>query len=429
MVGGDAPLQAGEPFAVAEHGEVFVRDVRGAALHELGDRGHLIGLGEPQPGGQALLHGRVAAGPAEDELDGRQQPGRVEPGDDLGPVRRPGPAGPRRGRSAAAAARAAPRVTAPPAARRAAAAGRRDLRLGPPVALRHPHQLGVHAGPGRVGEQVIQPAPGHHVLPQRHRPVLVHDDRDAAAQVVQPVAELLGVADRGRQGHHAHRLRQVDDDLFPHRAAGPVGQVVHLVQDHVTEALEGGRSGVEHVPEHLGGHHHDGRLAVDAVIPGEQPDRAAVVTADQVGVLLVGQRLDRGGVEALEPAFQGQMHGELPDHGLAGAGRRGDQDSVAGVQRGARPDLEVVELEAVQRAEAGQLGVGLPVTELRVTLRGGPCVRCGGVIVSPVERRGHGHSVAPASHPPLRRARAGRPLAADTPTDGRTSRPVSSTAR
>ena len=418
VVGGDAPLQAGEPFAVAEHGEVLVRDVRGPPLHELGDRGHLIGLGEPQPGGQALLHGRVAAGPAEDELDSRQQPGPVEPGDDLGPVRRPAPAGARRGRAAAAAARAAPRVTAPAAARRTAAAGRRDLRLGPPIPLRHPHQLGVHAGAGRIGEQVIQPAPGHHVLPQRDRPVLVHDDGDAAAQVVQPVAELLGVADRGRQGHQPHRLRQMDDDLLPHGAAGPVGQVVHLVQDHVTEALEGGRSGVEHVPEHLGGHHHDGRLAVDAVIASEQPDGTAVVAADQVGVLLVGQRLDRGGVEALEPAFQGQVHGELPDHGLARAGRRGDQDPVAGVQRGARPDLEVVEFEAVQRAEAGQLGVGLPVTELRVTFRGSPSVRSGGVVVSPVERRGHIDSVVPGGDPPAPRC-ASRPRGGTSPTHRR----------
>ena len=206
VVGGDAPLQAGEPFAVAEHGEVLVGDVRGPPLHELGDRGDLVGLGEPQPGGQALLHGRVAARPAEDELDGRQQPGRVEPGDDLGPVRRPGPA------------RWPPtRAVRPPAAgpgghpgdragRRAPGGCGRSSRpacCGPPVPLRHPHQLRVDAGARRVGEQVIQPVPGHHVLPQRDRPVLVHDDGDAAAQVVQPVAELLGVADRGRQRHHA----------------------------------------------------------------------------------------------------------------------------------------------------------------------------------------------------------------------------------
>ena len=202
--------------------------------------------------------------------------------------------------------------------------------------------------------------------------MLVHDDGDAAAQVVQPVTEFFGVADRGRQRYQPDRLRQVDDDLFPDGAAGPVGQVVHLVEDHIAEPAEGGGSGVEHVPQHLSGHHHDRRLAVDAVVPGEEADGPAVVAAYQVGVLLVGQRFDGRGVEALEAAFQGQVDGELPDHGLARPGGRGHQDPVPLVQRGAGPDLEVVELKVIQRAEAGELRVGLPTTELRVTLRGGP---------------------------------------------------------
>ena len=227
--------------------------------------------------------------------------------------------------------------------------------------------------------------------------MLVHDHGDAAAQVVQPVAELLSVAHRGRQRHHPYRLGQVDDDLFPDRAAGAVSEVVHLVEDHVAEALEGGRPRVEHVPQHLGGHDHNGRFAVDAVVAGEQADGPAVVPAHQVGVLLVGQRLDRRGVEALEAALQGQVDGELPDHGLAGAGRRGDQHAVALVQRGAGLDLKVVELEVIQRAEAGELRMRLTVTELRVALRGGPCVRFRGAIVSPVERRGHPPSLGVSS--------------------------------
>ncbi len=312
---------------------------------------------------------------------------------------------------------AAAGVTAPPAAARAAASGGLHRRLRPPVPLRDPQQFRVHAGAGRVGEQVVQPVPDHHVLPQRDRPVLIHDDGDAAAQVVQPVTELLGVADRGRQRHQPYRLRQVDDDLFPDRAAGPVGQVVHLVEDHVAEPPESGRPRVEHVPQHLGGHDHDGRFAVDAVVAGEQADGPGVVPAYQVGVLLVGQRLDRRGVEALEAALQGQVDGELADHGLARPGGRGHQDPVALVQRGARLDLEVVELEVVQRAEFGELGGRLPVTELRVPLRGGPCVRFRGAVVSPVERRGHTPSLGVRSGCRGRgRPRATRP--------GRQFRPV-----
>ena len=42
-----------------------------------------------------------------------------------------------------------------------------------------------------------------------------------------------------------------------------------------------------------------GRVAVDGVVAGEQPDPVGAVPGDQVVVLLVGQRLDRRGVEAL----------------------------------------------------------------------------------------------------------------------------------
>ena len=265
------------------------------------------------------------------------------------------------------------------AGRRAPRAGRPGrLARGPVVPPGQPEQFRVHPGPplpvaaARPGlqEQVVEPAADQHVLPQRHRPVLVHDHRGAAAHLGQPVAELLGVADRGGQRDHPDRLRQVDDHFFPDRAAEPVGQVVHLVQDHVAEPGQGGRAAVQHVAQHLGGHHHHRRLAVDAVVPGQQADLARPVAADQVAVLLVGQRLDRRGVEALTPLGQGQVHRELADHRLARPGRRGHQHAVAAVQRLARPALEVVEGEVVQRLEGGELRAILALpAERGVTLR------------------------------------------------------------
>ena len=59
------------------------------------------------------------------------------------------------------------------------------------------------------------------------------------------------------------------------------------------------RAGVEHVAQDLGGHHDDRRLAVDRGVTGEQPDRVGAVPRDQLGVLLVRQRLDRRRVERL----------------------------------------------------------------------------------------------------------------------------------
>ena len=58
--------------------------------------------------------------------------------------------------------------------------------------------------PVRV-EQIEHLRADEHVLLERNRPVLVDDDRDLAPDRLNPVTELLGVADRRRQAHHAHR--------------------------------------------------------------------------------------------------------------------------------------------------------------------------------------------------------------------------------
>ena len=202
---------------------------------------------------------------------------------------------------------------------------------------------------GLVDEQVVQPAAGHHVLPQRHRSVLLDDDGGVAAHGHEPVAELLGVAHCRRQRHQPHRLGEVDDHLLPDRAAEAVGEVVHLVHDDVAEPAQGVRPGVEHVAQHLGRHDDDGRLGVDGVVAGEQTDRRGAVAAHQVGVLLVGQRLDRCRVEALAALGQREVHRELADDRLARAGRRGDQHPVTRLERLARAHLEGVETEGVER--------------------------------------------------------------------------------
>jgi hypothetical protein len=232
--------------------------------------------------------------------------------------------------------------------------------------VRVDHQAARGLVVGLVLEQVHQAAGHHHVLPQRHRAVLVHHDRGVAAHLHQPLAELLGVADRRGQADQPDGLRQVQDDLLPHGAAEPVGQVVDLVHHHVAQTVQGGRARVEHVAQDLGGHHDDGRVAVDRRVAGEQADVGRAVAGGEVGELLVGQRLDRGGVEALAALGQGQVHRELADHGLAGTGRGADEHAVAGFQGLARGPLERVELERDDGAELGQLWMGAAPTGRRV---------------------------------------------------------------
>ena len=143
-------------------------------------------------------------------------------------------------------------------------------------------------GAAVVDEQVEQLASDHHVLPQRHRSVLGHDDGGVAADGPQPGTELLGVGHGRRQRDHLHRLGQVDDDLLPHGAAEPVGEVVDLVHDDDAEVVQRGAPGIQHVAQDLGGHDDHGGLAVDGRVAREQADPVGAVTGDEVVVLLVG---------------------------------------------------------------------------------------------------------------------------------------------
>ncbi len=217
VVGGHTALQALQPFVVAQHREVLVGDVDATRRDEGPDLVALPWAEQAHPGTHALRDCGVAAGPAEDEGDRREQALGVEALDDLHPAGRVDPA------RALTPSAGSPVADPPPA----------HLLAG------QPDQLGVHRLVSVVDEQVVETVSGHHVLPQRHGSVLLDDDDGVAADRHEPVAELLGVADRRRQRDEPHRLVEVDDDLFPDRAAEPVGQVVHLVHHDVAESAQG----------------------------------------------------------------------------------------------------------------------------------------------------------------------------------------------
>ena len=359
VVGGDAASEAVEELGVAEHPEVVLGKVRDPLLDERVDLVALLGGGQSQVRIQALLHRRIAADPAEDEHDRGQQAGPVELLDDLGPRGDPHPA-------AVADVASAAGLVAALRARRASVA---QLPAGEVVA-RHPEQLGVDpfgapVGPfvggvaaAVVGEQVVHPPADDDVLEQRHRPVLLDDGGGVAAHRAEPLAELLGVADRRGERGHRHGLGKVDDHLLPHRATHPVGEVVHLVHDDVAEVDEGPGAGVQHVAQHLGGHHHDRSLAVDRVVAGQQSHVGRAEPGGEVVELLVGQRLDRRRVEALAARGQREVYGELTHDRLAGAGRGRDEHGAPGLELTAGPDLEVVEREVELGCEVGELGHG-----------------------------------------------------------------------
>ena len=335
MMGGDPALEALDPFVEPQCGEVLVREAPGQLEDTVPHPRSLLARIEPKSRREALLHGVVAAGAAEEEVDRREQSVALEALDDIAAIRR------------------VRRPRTPVAASRLRVGGARAMVL----VAGETNEIGVHELLIVVDEQVVHLRSGDDVLPQRNGPVLLDDDVGVAAHGREPGPEFLGIADGRGERCHGHRLREVDDDLLPHGPAEPVREVVHLVHDDVGEVAERRRAGIEHVAEHLGGHDDNGRLPVDAGVAGEEADVVLAVPCDEIAVLLVRQRLDRGGVEALAARGEGEVDGELPDDRLARAGRSRDEHPASGLEGLAGALLEVVEPERVEVRERGELRV------------------------------------------------------------------------
>lgn len=210
-------------------------------------------------------------------------------------------------------------------------------------------------------EQVEHPPPDHHVLPQRYRARFVDHHGGVAPDGLHPRAEFLGVADRRGQADQPHIGRQVQDDLFPHRAAEAVREIVHLVHHYEGQPAQGIRGGIEHVAQHLGGHHHHRRIRIDRLVSGEQTHLIAAVPLGEIGELLVGQRLDRRGVEALSTRSERQVHREFTDDGFARTGRRTYQHAVPTLEGRTGVALKWIQSETQLGGKLCQLAYLRPV--------------------------------------------------------------------
>ena len=314
-------LEGGQPVVVLEDPQVLVGEVGDMVLGDLADAVALLGCGEREPHPHAGPDGVIACRPAEDEIESREH---VSGGEQLD---HPGAA---RGRPASL------RTAATGVARYIALVAVEAMPIGIRLAVDEGLDHDELTGLAIIGEEPVVEGDGSSGL---------HDDIGGTAHRLDPGRQLRRVGHRGRQTHQSHRSRQMDDDLLPHGTPVGVLQVVHLVEDHPAETVESARSGVDHVAEHLGGHHHDRRIAVDRGVAGEETDPAGAVDLHEVVELLVGERLDRGGVE--RPGRRGERHldGMLGDDRLARSGRSAHQHRASPVDRRDRLPLEIVEFE------------------------------------------------------------------------------------
>ena len=143
-------------------------------------------------------------------------------------------------------------------------------------------------------------------------------------------------------------IREVEDDLFPHCAAGGISQKVDLIHDHVGQAIEGRGFCVNHIAQHLCGHDDDLCIRVDRYVTGEQAYGFFAMLFHQVVVLLVAQGFNRRRIKALGSPAQCQGNRKFTHDGFAGASRRADQYAVT-VFHG----LAALYLELIQRVWQG----------------------------------------------------------------------------
>src|SRR4029077_7413141 len=107
------------------------------------------------------------------------------------------------------------------------------------------------------------------------------------------------------------------------------------------------------------------------LLPVSSPTRPAPYRRTRAPYFWFERALIGGGEKHFPPPARARVQGELAPHRLARPGRRGDEHPVPLVQRLARPALELVEAEVVQRLEAGKFRpvLGLLLSERGVTLR------------------------------------------------------------
>ena len=208
-------------------------------------------------------------------------------------------------------------------------------------------------------------------------------------------------------------LGKVNNRLFPHRATETVRQVVHLIHHHIAQAGQRGRVGVEHVAQHLGGHHDHGCFRVNARIAGEQTHVILTVRAHKVVVLLVAQRLNGGRVERLHAAAQRQVDTELTHDGLTGTGGCGNEDGAVRLHGGTRLTLKIIQRKIKGRLKSPEgglrvcgalsgCGVGGSVVGAGLLVRSGRSVLC--VVLA------HSMSSVTARPPPTFRKHPARAL-------------------
>ena len=136
-------------------------------------------------------------------------------------------------------------------------------------------------------EEFVEIPTSINVLKQGNGSIFGHDDVRLTTHNPQPLAELFCIGNGRGKGYQRDALREVENDLLPHRSAKLVGKIVNLVHDDKAEVRQEVALCVEHVAQHFGCHDHNAGGRVDARITRQQPNLIGPVHRDQILKLLI----------------------------------------------------------------------------------------------------------------------------------------------
>ena len=114
------------------------------------------------------------------------------------------------------------------------------------------------------------------------------------------------------------------------------------------------RLGIQHVPEDLGGHHHDRGVPVDTEITGHQAHVLRSELLPEIPQLLIGESLQRCGVKNFLAMGHGPMDGVLAHKRLARSRGSTHHHGMALVQSVDRLQLKIIQREGKQLCWIGR---------------------------------------------------------------------------
>jgi len=167
----------------------------------------------------------------------------------------------------------------------------------------------------------------------------------AVASTTNPLGELEVVRECSGEHNEPNMLWKLHNDFLPNVASLSIVHVMDLIKDDPLNILKIVVVDEAELLQHLSGHDHAGSVSVDSDVASDNTHIFILLL--EIPELLVGQRLDRSGVDGLCHVLKGQGDRVLSDNSLTcrSVGSNEDVGSLFHSEHGSL--LEGVEFERV----------------------------------------------------------------------------------